>query len=91
MSAANGDSPVDLTLSPERMLRVRDGARQLLVQHIHVLRIASRAFRKAGIHDQARRCEREAGRLTDVVAGLENPMEMLTFPSDRVDETVVSE
>jgi hypothetical protein len=80
MSREDGDPFVDLSLSPERMMRIRDGVRELLVQHIHALRIASRAFRKAGIHDRARRCETEAGRLTRVIATLDNPMSMLTFP-----------
>jgi predicted metal-binding transcription factor (methanogenesis marker protein 9) len=80
MSREDGDPSVDLSLSPERMMRIRDGVRELLVQHIHALRIASRAFRKAGIHDRARRCETEAGRLTRAVATLDNPMSMLTFP-----------
>lgn len=77
---------VDLSLSPERMLRIRDGVREHLVQQIHALRIAARAFRKAGIQDRARRCEVEAVQLTRVVAGLDNPMSMLTFPADRDDE-----
>jgi hypothetical protein len=81
MTPEDGDPAVDLSLSPERMMRIRDGVRELLVQHIHALRIASRAFRKAGIHDRARRCEVEANRLTRVVASLDNPMSMLTFPS----------
>lgn len=86
MSGEDEDPSVDLSISPEHMMRIRDGVRQLLVQHIHELRIASRAFRKAGLHDRARRCEVEAGRLTRAVATLENPMSMLRFPSDKPPE-----
>lgn len=86
MTADERDLPVDLSLSPEHMLRIRDEVRKRFVQHIHALRIASRAFRNAGIHDRARRCEVEADRLTRVVADLENPMSMLTFPSDHLEE-----
>ncbi len=86
MSREDEDPPVDLSVSPEHMMRIRDGVRQLLVQHIHELRIASRAFRKVGLHDRARRCEVEAGRLTRAVAALENPMSMLRFPSEELPE-----
>lgn len=82
MSRGEEVPPVDLSLSPERMLRARDSVRELLVQHVHALRIAARAFRKAGIQDRARRCEQEAGRLTRVIGTLENPMAMLTFPPE---------
>lgn len=82
MSGDEEEPSVDLSVSPEHMMRIRDGVRRLLVQHIHELRIASRAFRKAGLHDRARRCEVEAGRLTRAVATLENPMSMLRFPPE---------
>ncbi len=58
-----------------------------MVHHIHALQIAARAFRNAGIHDQARKCEIQAKRLTTVVAGLDNPMSMLTFPDGTDPET----
>jgi hypothetical protein len=83
MRAGDEDPEVDLSLSPEHMIQIRDGVRNTLVQQIHALRIASRAFRKAGIHDRARQCEREAGRLARAVSCLDNPMSMLTFrPED---------
>ena len=86
MSAGDDDHPVDLSVSPEHMMRIRDGVRQILVQHIHALRIASRAFRKAGLRDRARRCELEADRLSRAVASLDNPMSMLIFPSEEPPE-----
>ena len=86
MSHEDGEPSVDLTVSPEHMMRIRDGVRQLLVQHIHELRIASRAFRKAGLHDRSRRCEVEAVRLTRAVASLDNPMSMLRFPPEEQPE-----
>lgn len=91
MSWDERDLPVDLSISPERMMDIRDGVRELLVQNIHALRIASRAFRKAGIHDRARHCEAEASQLMVVIAGLDNPMSMLTFPSDDDEEQRDSE
>jgi hypothetical protein len=86
MTADGGDATPDLSLSAESMLRIRDEVRERLVQQIHGLRIASRAFRNAGIHDRARRCEAEAVQLMQVVAGLDNPMSMLTFPTDNPGE-----
>jgi hypothetical protein len=79
MTGDDEEPSVDLSVSPEQMVRIRDGVRRLLVQHIHELRIAARAFRKAGLLDRARRCEVEADRLTRAIAGLENPMSMLMF------------
>ena len=79
MSGDEDEPSVDLSISPEQMVRIRDGVRQRLVQHIHEHRIAARAFRKSGLHDRARRCEVEANRLTRAVAGLDNPMSMLMF------------
>jgi hypothetical protein len=83
MNSRDEDLEVDLSVSPERMIQIRDGVRESLVQQIHALRITARAFRKAGIHDHARQCEREAGRLARAVSCLDNPMSMLTFrPED---------
>jgi hypothetical protein len=73
------DSQVDLSVSPERMLWIRDHVRELVVHHIHALLIVSRALRRAGMDDQARRCEVQARRLTKIVGTLDNPRSMLTF------------
>jgi hypothetical protein len=88
MTGDDEERSVDLSVSPEQMVRIRDGVSRHLVQHIHELRIAARAFRKAGLHDRARRCEVEADRLTRAVAGLDNPMSMLMFRSEEPPEQV---
>jgi hypothetical protein len=81
MSGDERDPEVDLSVTPETMMAIRERIRQHLVEHIHALRIAARAYRKAGFHEQARRYERDARRIAHAVAALDNPMSMLTFPS----------
>jgi hypothetical protein len=73
---ANEDEPdVDLSLTPEEMLRIRDRVRHSLVTEFHEVNILLRARRKVGDRRTVRRLELEIRRIVYMIHALENPMD----------------
>jgi len=68
------DTPVDLSLTPEMMLAVRDDVRLRLVQKVHFLRLSARLYRKVGDLATAKRHDGMAEKLTAMIRSIE-PME----------------
>jgi hypothetical protein len=70
----NYDRAVDLSLSPETMLAVREDLRQRLVKKVHFLRLSARLYRKVGDIATARHQEGMADKLVTMIKSIE-PME----------------
>jgi hypothetical protein len=66
---------IDLSLSTEEMLRIRDRVRQSLVTEFHEVNILLRARRKVGDAYTVRRLDLELRRIVLMIHALENPME----------------
>jgi hypothetical protein len=66
---------VDLTLTPEEMLRIRDRVRHSLVTEFHEVNIALRARRKVGDVYTVRRLQEEIRRIVRMIHALDNPMD----------------
>ncbi len=80
---------VDLSVTPDAMVAIRDEVREGFVRQVHALRIQACAYRKAGFEYELRQCRRQIRRMVSMIHALDNPMEGLTFhpPTDPDDRT----
>ena len=69
------DRNLDLSLTPEEMLRIRDRVRHSLVTEFHEVNILLRARRKVGDARTVRRLQLELRRIVYMIHALENPMD----------------
>jgi len=78
---------VDLSVTPDAMVAIRDEVRAGFVRQVHSLRIQACAYRKAGFEYELRQCRRQMRRMVAMIHALDNPMEGLTFhPSSDPDD-----
>ncbi|GAC1444840.1 MAG: hypothetical protein NVSMB52_04610 [Chloroflexota bacterium] len=78
VSVPEADGPrswVDVTVHPEEMVRLRAYLRRQFVHQFHLLKLASRANRKAGNHDVARRQDASAERCVFIIWSLRTPQD----------------
>jgi hypothetical protein len=73
--ASEDDPTLDLTLTTEEMLRIRDRVRHSLVTEFHEVNILLRARRKVGDDRAVRRLQLELRRIVYMIHALENPMD----------------
>lgn len=66
---------VDLAVTPDEMLRIRDRVRHSLVTEFHEVNIALRARRKVGDSQSVRRLQDELRRIVLMIHTLDNPMD----------------
>lgn len=76
---AYDDPEVNLEVTTDRMLMLRDAERDRLVNRFHRLRIRARTYRKEGYRELALRYETEAARTREMIVMLDNPMRALRF------------
>ena len=72
---------IDLSVTPDAMVAIRDEVREGFVRQVHALRIQACAYRKAGFEYELRQCRREMRRMVAMIHALDNPLEGLTFHS----------
>lgn len=77
---------VDITITRETMLAVRDELRLRLIKQYHLLLLLARTSRKVGKHESARRQQAEAKKTAMMIWCLDNPMAGLTAPGERRNE-----
>ncbi|HLJ67484.1 MAG TPA: hypothetical protein VKX16_08995 [Chloroflexota bacterium] len=69
-----GKDKVDLSISNEAMLAIREDLRQRLVRKVHFLRLSARLYRKVGDQRTAQRHEAVARKLVAMIKSIE-PLE----------------
>ncbi len=81
MTVDDQNPDIDLSVTPDAMVAIRDEVRDGFVRQVHALRIQACAYRKAGFEYELRQCRREIRRMVAVIHSLDNPLEGLTFHS----------
>jgi hypothetical protein len=68
-------SDMNIEISAEEMMRIRDRVRRSLVTEFHSVNIAMRARRKVGDVQTVRKLKAELRRIVTMIHTLENPMD----------------